>query len=491
MNIGCVYSVEDYVTVEKPLAGPASIPFGIASIATVLKNAGHNVELLVFTPITPVSKTIKSFIERFKPEMFCLTSVSTQFPLVCKIAEAIKQTDPSIFVILGGHHASLKPDEAVNIPSLDAICIGEGEKAVVELAAQIEDGKGPDNIPNLWIKRTASGSSEKNPQAPFIQDLDTLPYIDREMWEPWIADIKDMPSILLGRGCPFRCAYCSNHAMAKISPGKYVRFRTPEHIIGEISYIVDRYPWVEVIYLEIETFGAILEYTFKMCKKLEEFNSTLRKPIGFGVNLAVTRNIINNVELFEAFNRANIKFVNIGLESGCERIRSEILRRPRYTNKDIIEFCSQAQKYSIKVNMYVLIGLPGETLPDFKETVKCVRECQPQHLFLSIYHPYPGTDLYDMAVKMGVLNEENIQVRAERKKSYLDLPGFSKFQIKKEYLLFYYNVYKRKWPVWRIIAHSARMAISAYPGLNSIYRYLLNHNRIFACLKEKLASFNK
>lgn len=491
MNIGCIYSVEDYVTIEKPLPGPAGIPFGISSIATILKNAGHIVELLVFTPITPVTKVIEDFIRRFEPEMFCLTAVSTQFPLICKIAETVKEIDPSIYTVLGGHHASLNPEQAIKNHAFDAICIGEGEKAVVELTTQLENRKDPSNIPNLWIKHAGSEDIEKNLREPFIEDLDSLPYIDRDMWEPWIANSKDMPSILLGRGCPFRCAYCSNHAMAKISPGKYVRFRSPENVINEINCITEKNPSLESIYLEIETFGAILEYTFNMCKKLEEFNATRQKPISFGVNLAVTRNIVNNTGLLEAFNRANITFVNIGLESGSERIRTEILRRPRYTNKDIVEFCNLAQKYSVKVNMYILIGLPGETLADFKETIKCVRECKPQSLFLSIYHPYPGTDLYEMAVKMGVLNEEKIQAQAERRKSYLDLPGFSRFQIKKEYILFYYNVYKGKWPVWKIAAHSARLAISAYPGINSFYRYLISRSRIFAYLKERLASFNR
>lgn len=490
MNIGCVYSVEDYVTIEKPLSSPASIPFGISSIATVLKNAGHNVEILVFTPATPITKVIESFIEQSKPKMFCLTSVSTQFSLVCKIAESIKRINPSIFVVLGGHHASLNPDEAIKVQALDAICIGEGEKAVVELAAQVESGKEPIGIPNLWIKHVGSGDIERNPQDPFIEDLDTLPYIDRDMWEPWITDPRDMPSILLGRGCPFRCTYCSNHAMAKISPGKYVRFRSPEHVIGEINYILERNPSLESIYLEVETFGAILEHSFNLCASLKKFNSEREKPINFGVNLAVTRKIMNNTRLLESFKEANIKFVNIGLESGSERIRNEILRRPKYTNKDIFGFCGLAQKHSIKVNMYVLVGLPGETLADFKETVKCVRECQPQHVFLSIYHPYPGTDLYETAIRLGVLNEEKMQAKVERRKSYLDLPGFSKVQVKKEYILFNYNVYKGRWPRGKIIAHSARLATSAYPRLNGFYRYLLNRSRTFAGLKERLASFN-
>ena len=96
---------------------------------------------------------MSDYINKEKPELFCLTSVSSQYWLVHKIAKEIKNLDPSIFTILGGHHASLAPDNAISSPYLDAICMGEGDHAIKMLSNLISEGEEVKGIPNLWIKR--------------------------------------------------------------------------------------------------------------------------------------------------------------------------------------------------------------------------------------------------------------------------------------------------------------------------------------------------
>ena len=129
------------------------IPFGISIIATVLKVAKQDVDLFVISPVAPVRKIIEDYIREKKPQLFCLSAVSSQFPPIECVAALIKELDPDIFVVLGGHHASLSPDQAIKCPNLDAICVSEGDSAVVELARQLEDEKWPTEIPNLWIRQ--------------------------------------------------------------------------------------------------------------------------------------------------------------------------------------------------------------------------------------------------------------------------------------------------------------------------------------------------
>ena len=137
MNICCVYSVEDFLSTEKVLPSFAGVPFGISYIATSLKYAGYNPKMLVFTPQTNVSDMVSKFIKKYNPKLFCLTAVSSQYHLICDIAKTIKEIDSSIYVLLGGQHATLNPDKTFKEPYFDAICIGEGERAVVEYAFQI------------------------------------------------------------------------------------------------------------------------------------------------------------------------------------------------------------------------------------------------------------------------------------------------------------------------------------------------------------------
>ena len=93
---------------------------------------------------------------------------------------------------------------------------------------------------------------EKNPTRPFIQDLDSLPLPDREMWQKWILDPISKPWIFLGRGCPFNCAHCSNHAQKKLASGKYVRFRSINNILEEIDDFSTNFPEIEEIRLYFE-----------------------------------------------------------------------------------------------------------------------------------------------------------------------------------------------------------------------------------------------
>jgi anaerobic magnesium-protoporphyrin IX monomethyl ester cyclase len=486
--IACVYSVNNYVSLEKPIRDGCSIPFGIAMIASVLKSDGHEVELLVFTPDTPIFETLKSFIKRFHPRLFCLTAVSTQFPLICEIAKAIKQLDSTIFVALGGAHASLMPEEAIACPYIDGVCVGEGDTAVVELAAQLEAGLQPANIHNFWFKKPGTEIIQKNDPAPFLSDLDSLPFIDRGLWQSWIHEPERDPSVLVGRGCPFRCSYCSNHILGKLSSGAYVRFRSPGNIIAEIEQIIPD-PNVTNIYLEVETIGVNIKYAFQLCEALYQFNERRDIPIHFKINLAVTHKLIEDIDLlnclFKEFKRANIVTINIGLESGSERIRKEVLRRPHYSNQDILTFCSLAKKYDIKIIMFVMMGLPGESVHDFGATLQMARLCEPHNIWLSIYYPYPGTDLYCLAKEKKLFSEQNLGHILERRRPYLDLPEFPKWRIIKEYIFFSFNVYKGKKSLKYRMLSSIRAAIEMNQKLENIYLYMSRNTKIGQTLFRK------
>ncbi len=141
MNIGCVYYIEDFVSVEKPLPSLTLIPFGISFIATSLKHSGYNPIMIVFTPQTDIYEVVNKFVIKYRPTLFCLTAVTSQYHIICDIAKSIKNIDSAIYVILGGHHATLNPNKTIRNPNFDAICIGEGERAVLEYASRIKRNK--------------------------------------------------------------------------------------------------------------------------------------------------------------------------------------------------------------------------------------------------------------------------------------------------------------------------------------------------------------
>jgi anaerobic magnesium-protoporphyrin IX monomethyl ester cyclase len=492
LPIVCIYTVESYVTVEKPLESGKSIPFGISMIASILEHAGHKVKFSVITPDTPLFESLRGVIESFRPRLICLTAVSTQFPLVNRVAEAVKQIDPHIFVVLGGPYASLMPEKAISSPFWDAICIGEGDKAIIALAAQIERGLRPAGIHNLWIKmKDAAGieTIEKNSPGPFISDLDSLPFINRELLRPWIENPDQDPAILVGRGCPFSCTYCSNHILRKLAKGRYIRHRSPNNILREIEQITKNIS-VTNIFLEIETIGYDIDFALQLCNVLSEFNRLRTDPIIFNTNFAITSTLIKDVKmvnrLLSAFRHANLNAINIGLESGSERIRNEVLRRPRYTNADIIRFCDIAYEYNIKINMFVMLGLPGESFKDFQQTIDVVKRCQPNVVFLSIFYPYPGTDLYEVAKEKGLFDERTISQVAERQSVHVHLPEFSSRRILLEYILFDFKVYRGKWSLLKRFCHTLKMAIKINPTSNKWYYYISRKTKLGHAIYQRL-----
>jgi len=348
------------------------------------------------------------------------------------------------------------------------LCIGEGEKPTLELVLQLEKGLSPRRIPNLWIKQ--GSNLEKNPPRPFMQSLDDLPFPDRQMWKKWIADKSGgVPSVLIGRGCPFNCAYCCNHVLKSLAPGAYVRFRSPDNIIKEIKEIIHQFPAVKEIFLEVEAITINVEWAIELCSQLRDLNETLAQPVCFGTNFRVTPNA-RLEKLFVAFSESNFGFVNIGLESGSERVRREILKR-RYSNKDVINAVTLARKYGLKIGLFNMIGIPGETIDDFNETVKMNRACLPDWPMTSIFFPYPGTNLYNLCKKRGLLNEP-LEMRMERRKPTLDLPEFPKKQIQKAYIWFDYHVYKGHKPGYRILSHVFRNWLETRYYFNYCFRKL-------------------
>jgi anaerobic magnesium-protoporphyrin IX monomethyl ester cyclase len=434
MNVLFVHSEQDPFSPNRPLETLERMHFGISYISSVLKEAGHRTRLVVISRET--AHKVDDHIRALKPGLICFTAVYAEYHTIARAATRIKERFPDIFLLLGGSHATLKPDDCLEDP-FDAVCVGEGEYPTLELAEQLEAGEDPSGISNLCIRKP-DGSVERNAPRPFLEDLDSLPFPDRDIWMPWVSNPYSRPSVLLGRGCPFVCTYCSNHALRKVADGKYVRLRNPRNVVEELSAMKEKNPLFGEVYLEVETLGVNKEWVLELCAELNNFNASLDSPIVFGTNLRVTPNADYD-ELFTALAKSNFRFVNIGLESGSERIRREVLKR-LYSNDDIIRTVETARKHGLQVGFYNLIGLPGETRADFRKTVELNRICQPDWFLIAVFFPYPGTELHDTCKEMGLL-ENGLNPYLERRRPVLDLPGFSKRQVGRRRDWFPYLVY--------------------------------------------------
>ncbi len=469
MRVLLIFTLNDVQSARRPIRTPEITQLGLSYLSAVLQSAGHETRLAVLSRVfhEAGNRILEETLHSFQPDVVGFHAVSSEFAFVSEVAALTQRLRPQAKLIIGGPHATLDP--ASTMERFDAACLGEGEYPLLEYVGQLAEGKVPSGIANLWLRQGAT--IEKNAARPFLKDLDDLPLPDRAMWEPWIdEDLGAKPSVLLGRGCPFQCTYCSHHVLRTVGSGPYVRFRKPEKIVEEIESILQHSPHYGEIYLEQETIGVNAKWSASLFDALADFNARREKPVTFGVNLAVAPNI-EYLALFAGMKRANVRYVNIGLESGSERLRREVLHR-RYANDNLIEAVKTAKEFGLKVALFNMIGLPTETPEEHEETVRINRLCQPDWNYTSIFYPYPGTDLYKLCEERGLLNGHGpVTIGMERSQAILDLPEFPRKAVQRCYEWFDYKVYRGHRARYRLLAKVVRGKIKARPGLNRFYRW--------------------
>lgn len=481
MKVLFVYTQDHIVSPRKPLEYAEQMQLGISYISAVLKAHGHTTQLVVASRYFRRTgrALFKKALTEFKPDLIAYTSVGTQYEFISSLAGYARGIAPQAYSLIGGPHASLNLDEVIDGP-FDAICIGEGEYPTLELVQALASGESPDRIANLWIKR--DGGLQKNAPRPFMDNLDSLPLPDRQIWLDWI-DLPARPrfAVLLGRGCPFECTYCCNHRIKQLAPGKYVRLRSVSSIVGEIDQLARQWPGLDELYLEVETIGLDRPWLSELCAGLAEFNAGRPEPIAFGANLRITPGC-DFAQVFSQMNRANFTFINIGIESGSQRIRKDVLAR-QYSNEDVIRTVTQARAEGLAVGMFNLIGVPSETVEDFQMTVQLNRQCRPDWLNTSIFYPYAGTRLTERCLSEGLLPKREGLGRVERAGAALDLPGFSRRKIFRSYVWFNYYVYKGTKPLLKILLRVVEARLLVYPRAISWARRIARSRPVRAIRK--------
>ncbi|MCK4788058.1 MAG: cobalamin B12-binding domain-containing protein [Desulfobacteraceae bacterium] len=153
MNILFVYSIDDIQSQTKLLQTQQQMQFGISYISSFLKKHGHQTKLVVLGKFLGQKnkRAIDEYIARLCPGLICFTCVATEYSFIANIAKYIKNNYQDIYLLVGGPHVSLNPEQVLS-DGFDALCIGEGENATLELVSQLEKGMSPSGIANLWIK---------------------------------------------------------------------------------------------------------------------------------------------------------------------------------------------------------------------------------------------------------------------------------------------------------------------------------------------------
>jgi radical SAM superfamily enzyme YgiQ (UPF0313 family) len=410
--------------------GAKSYHFGVGILAALLKQKGHTVKLFYNYDLFKLADFLKTITD-FKPQIVAFTSDFTQFPYIQEMCKAI--SDKNIFTIAGGPHPSLFPECLGSTEGLNAVCRGEGEGAILDLVNAIEKQEDVSNILNLWVKKDET--IIKNPSRPFIQNLDSLPFGDRDIfdYQSIIDSDYDRGIFMLSRGCPFNCTYCGSPAMGKLQEGKYVRFRSVDNGIAEIKQVISKYK-VKSLFFADDVFTIDKQY-------VEEFSKKYKKEIGLPFEVT-TRVESSRLDMFQDLKAAGCWRVAIGIESGNEWFREKYLNR-RMKNTQIVQAFQDARQAGLVTKSYNIVGFPFETKELFNDTVKINAQINPDTHVCYIFNPYPGTKLFDVALENNFLDKGYFKHEfIHRTDTPLRMPQFTRKEILSAYRNFSFNVYR-------------------------------------------------
>lgn len=475
-----------------------SFHHGVAYMSSYLKMHGHDVSLLHL--LSPASKQgLVESVKSHSPDLIAFTSFTHQFKEVKRLASILKANFNLPF-ICGGVHCTIDAERALLESDFDMICVGEGEESMLELANAIQKGNKYDDINNIWLKR--NGKIIKNPVRPFLDDLDSLPFPDWELFSYenlTEGNIQKRLSILATRGCPNNCSFCSNHAIKSVYPNKnkYVRRRQPAKVIEEIGIMMRRYPYSKEICFLDDTMGLDLEW-------LEEFSFLYSGTFSLPIHCNTRVEIINNDRKLSCFTRMGVKTVGLGFESGNGRMR--LLMNRRITNEDMIRAVLRCHEAGIKALTYNIVGLPSENINNILETIYLNVQARSDMIHVSIFQPYPGTDLYKRCVENDYIRDGQF-CEGFFDKTILRQKLLSSMSIKfshrffQSYVIFFRLAEELPYPFKRVIKKilaytfrnkvSQRCIIAIYPLLAAVIARPFLKNKLKSIIKSYLKNEDK
>jgi len=340
-------------------------------------------------------------IEDFRPDVLAVTANSIEFEKFEELIVGIEEIKPNPFVIVGGVHPTVAPDEVINNTFVDALCRGEGEKAWEEFLVRFINDQNLANINNLWIK-TKLGII-KNPIRPLIdadklweRPLDYSFFDERHFTAPFDGKIYHRGQIESSRGCPFECTYCANTAFKNVyrGLGKFVRVRPFDNLVNAIKRQVEL--GSEMIQFQDECFLSIpYEHLRKFCGW---YGEEIKLPMMVQTRPESVKE--KKVKLLADMNTP--VQISCGIESGSERILFEICNR-KTKLQDIKKAFEIIKKYNIRATGYTMIGFPTETRAEAFQTIYFIRDLDLDISIMSIFYPFIGTPLREFCIESGFI----------------------------------------------------------------------------------------
>ncbi len=394
-------------------------------MSAVLKQHGHATDVFIDEGVRE-DRLIEN-LKRFRPDVVAFSLLTPSVPWALRVARRVKREIGAI-TIVGNVHVMMSPG-IVEEDGVDIACLGEGEFALLELCAALDAGTDWTGIHGLWVK-TRSGIV-KNPMREKLVDMDEMPFVDRTMYNKHFF-FRHSPylRVMLGRGCPFRCSFCSNPKLMDHYGGmrEYVRKRSPATAIAEVKELIRQHP------RPVKHIFFIDEVLWVKNAWLREFLDLWKKEVAMPFTASFRFGGITEDDI-RLLAEAGAGPVSFATETADEATRKNVLKKP-VSNEHLFQIAEWLHRYGVEFCASQFFGLPGEKVEDYVRYLDFFRKVKPTYLWTTFFQPYPGLELTEQLAVQQFMPDDPSFSETCHHDMFLDLPDRQRLvHLKKVYYL--------------------------------------------------------
>lgn len=372
-------------------------PLGIGMIAAYVRDRGFSVDILDAQAENLSPEQVGDRVQKRNPILAGISAFTPQMTAATEVIHFIKQKAPDVKTIIGGHHSAALAERTLRETDVDFVCNTEGYIPVSELLQALVNDRQTQDLSVNGICYRRNGKVIINPPPPLIRNLDELPFVAWDLmpmdkyrahnWHCLGYDTRTPYAVVFtSLGCPFNCSFCSVNAIY----GKNIyRTRSPAHFVEEIDLLVEKY---KVKHMEI------VDDTFTIDKKRVHDVCDLLIERGYNLNLwAYARTDTVDAKLLKKMKSAGIQWLAYGFESGSEIVRDGVRKR----QKHIWDAVKMTYDAGINIISNFIFGLPDDSRETMQDTLTLAKEINGEYANFWSAMAYPGSELYDDAVREG------------------------------------------------------------------------------------------
>ncbi|MDY6853854.1 MAG: radical SAM protein [Thermodesulfobacteriota bacterium] len=407
--------------------GDVVLPLSLLAISSFLKSE-YEVEIIDQQVDPKWKNNLRNALKR-EPlcvGITCITGRQVQFALS---ASCIVKDESDIKVVWGGIQASQAPEVTLSHPLIDIIVTGEGYLTFPELVEALNYGEHLAGVRGIWFKE--GKKLIKNQERPFVEmdQLPNIPYhlVDVEKYIRKEGKSRSL-DIITSSGCPYSCNFCYNNAFHK----SCWRGMKAEKVIENIKTLINRYDINHIRVLD-DQFFVNKKRDLQVVNGIREIVQNGRSDFHWEVMGAHVNSVVKWDDAFlKALDESNCEVITVGIEAASHRIQKMI--KKGLTMEKVLQVNQLLKKTGIRPLYSFMSGFPTETDDDIKEMINLMDLLKNENPNIDCglihpYVPYPGTELYKMAVQKGYKAPETLEDWAEYswdKYTQLSIPWLSK-----------------------------------------------------------------